>query len=239
MDLIGTRVTVAMISMNEEQSVAIVIKKIQSVIPGAEILIVDSSNDQTPVIAFALGAKVIRQFPPRGYGVAMMTVLRESTREVVVTMDCDDTYPTEKIPELAALILDKDYDLVDGSRLKNKPRAMPWLNYFANVFFAGIASVFFLRKLTDLHSGMRAYRKSMIDELHFEAEGDALPVELLLKPILYGYNVHGVFIDYQERVGQSKMRPLKSAWWTLKRIINIRLLNVNKLGATKKNQGRL
>ena len=223
MSSIGARVTVAMITMNEEESVAIVIKSIQRIIPGAEILIVDSSQDQTPVIASELGANVIRQFPPRGYGVAMMVALRESSREVVITMDCDNTYPADKIPEFAALILDKGYDVIDASRLKHKPKAMPWLNYFANVFFAWIATILFLRKLTDLHSGMRAYRKSMIDGLYFAADGAALPVELLLKPIICGYKVHSVFIDYQERVGQSKMRPFSTVWWTLKRIINMRL----------------
>lgn len=225
LDLIGTRVSVAMITMNEEGSVANVIKAIQAVIPGAEILIVDSSKDKTPVIAEAMGAKVIRQFPPRGYGPAMERALREGTREVVVTLDCDDTYPVEKIPELASLILLNSYDLVDASRLKNKPQAMPWLNYFANVFFAWIATLLFFRKFTDLHSGMRAYRKSMIDELQFEAEGDALPVELLLKPIRLGYKVHSIFIDYRERIGESKMQPLSSAWWTLKRIVKVRKVN--------------
>ncbi|MFI4917960.1 MAG: glycosyltransferase [Legionellales bacterium] len=211
-----------MISMNEEASVATVIQKIQNAIPGAEILLVDSSHDQTAVIAAKLGARVIRQFPPQGYGLAMMTALRESTREVIVTLDCDDTYPAAKIPELAALLLDNGYDVVDASRLQHKPVAMPWLNYVANVFFAWIATALLLRKLTDLHSGMRVYRKSMIDEMSFVAAGDALPVELLLKPIVCGYKVHSVFIDYHERIGQSKMRPLKSAWWTLKRIINVR-----------------
>jgi glycosyltransferase involved in cell wall biosynthesis len=219
---IGNRVTVSMITMNEEGSVATVINNIRRVIPEAEILIVDSSKDNTPTIAESLGAKVIRQFPPRGYGPAMERALRESSREVVVTMDCDNTYPAEQIPFLAALILEDGFDLVDASRLKKKPTAMPWLNYLANVFFAGMASLLFFKKLTDLHSGMRAYRKSMIDALQFEAQGAALPVELLLKPLVLGYKIKIVFIDYRERIGQSTLQPLNSAWWTLKRIIKIR-----------------
>ncbi len=223
MHSIGKRITVSMITMNEEASVAIVIKKIQNIIPDAEILIVDSSHDNTPAIAEALGARVIRQFPPRGYGPAMERALRESTRDVVITMDCDDTYPAEQIPTFASLILEQGYDLVDGSRLKKKPDAMPWLNYLANAGFAWIATILFFRKLTDLHSGMRAYRKSMINDLTFQAQGAALPVELLLKPILKGYKVHALFIDYHERIGVSTMRPLSSAWWTLKRMITVRL----------------
>lgn len=226
MQSIGSRVTVSMITMNEAESVAIVIKNIQQVIPDAEILIVDSSRDNTPVIAEELGARVIRQFPPQGYGPAMARALYESTREVVITLDCDNTYPAEKIPELASLVLEQGYDIVDASRLQTKPKAMPWLNYFANRFFAFIASILFLRKITDLHSGMRAYRRKMLDAIQFEAKGAALPVELLLKPIVLGYKVHSVYIDYKERIGQSTMQPLSSAWWTLKRIIKVRLLNV-------------
>jgi glycosyltransferase involved in cell wall biosynthesis len=222
---IDKRITVSMITMNEEASVGIVIKNIQDILPNAEILIVDSSKDNTPTIAEQLGARVLRQFPPQGYGPAMERALRESTREVIVTLDCDNTYPVNKIPEIAAMVLEEGYDLVDASRLKSKPAAMPWLNYFANVFFAWIASLFFLKKITDLHSGMRAYRKTMIDALSFQAKGAALPVELLLKPMKVGYKVTSIYIDYHERIGESKMQPLSSAWWTLKRIFKVRLLS--------------
>lgn len=197
MNDLGKRVTVAMISMNEEGSVATVIHNIQQALPGAEIVLVDSSQDKTPFIAATLGVNVIRQFPPRGYGWAMITALRESSGEIVITMDCDDTYPADKIPDFAALMFEKNYDVIDASRLRRKPKAMPWLNYLANVFFASIASLLFGRKLTDLHSGMRAYRKSMLDALTFRAEGAALPVELLLKPIVCGYQVHVEFIDHE------------------------------------------
>ncbi|WP_019217527.1 glycosyltransferase family 2 protein [Legionella tunisiensis] len=222
-DPTGKRVTVAMITKNEEKAVGSVIQDIKQVVPDAEIIIVDSSTDQTATIAEELGAGVIRQIPPRGYGPAMERALREANRDVIITLDCDNTYPSKKIPELASLILDQGYDLVDASRLRKKPQAMPWPNYFGNVAFAWLASLLFFRHLTDLHSGMRAYRKTMIDALQFDAQGAALPVELLLKPIISGYKVHTVFIDYHERIGQSKMNALDTSWWTIKRIIKVRM----------------
>ncbi|MCC5015530.1 glycosyltransferase family 2 protein [Legionella sp. 31fI33] len=222
-DPTGKRVTVAMITKNEEKAVGRVIQDIKQVVPDAEIVIIDSSADQTATIAEEMGAKVIRQIPPRGYGPAMERALREASREVIITLDCDNTYPSKKIPELASLILDQGYDLVDASRLGKKPEAMPWSNYVGNVVFAWLASLLFFRHLTDLHSGMRAYRKTMIDALQFDAQGAALPVELLLKPIISGYKVHTVFIDYHERIGQSKMNALDTSWWTIKRIIKVRM----------------
>ncbi len=189
---------------------------------GAEILVVDSSKDATPQIAESLGARVIRQFPPCGYGPAMDCALRSAGGEVVITLDCDDTYPCEDIPRFARLILEEGYDLVDGSRLRRKPKAMPWLNYFANAGFALLASLLFFRRLTDLHSGMRAYRKTLIDEMRFHPHGDALPVELLLRPIRMGKRVCTTFIDYRQRIGTPTMRPLHSVYWTVVRIFRTR-----------------
>jgi glycosyltransferase involved in cell wall biosynthesis len=88
-----------MITMNEEQAVGTVITAIQAQVPNAEILIVDSSQDNTPHIAEKLGAKVIRQYPPQGYGPAMMQALRAASQEIVITMDCDNTYPVEYISQ--------------------------------------------------------------------------------------------------------------------------------------------
>ncbi len=216
------RVTVSMISMNEEMAVAKVVEEIRRHAPQAEILLVDSSKDRTPEIAGAMGVNVIRQFPPQGYGPAMERALREANGEVVVTMDCDDTYPAGRIMEMADYVLNQGYDLVDASRLAKKPAAMPWINYLANWGFAWLASILFLRRITDLHSGMRAYRKKMIDETAFDAKGSALPVELLLKPLAQGRRLKTIFIDYDERVGESTLDPLMSAWMTLKRILRCR-----------------
>jgi glycosyltransferase involved in cell wall biosynthesis len=215
----GSDISVVMITMNEEAAVGKVIADIKAAAPGAEVVIVDSSRDRTPEIAEALGAKVVRQFPPQGYGRAMDLALRSGTREVLITLDCDDTYPVDHIIPLAALVKDESWDIVDGSRLKRKPEAMPWTNYLANVGFALIASVLFARRLTDLHSGMRAYRSSVIQRLPYRPAGAALPVELLLLPIRLGYRVTTVFIPYRERIGTSTMRPWDSAKWTLKRIL--------------------
>jgi glycosyltransferase involved in cell wall biosynthesis len=214
--------TVAMITRNEERAIGKVLLDVHRAVPDAEVLVVDSSTDATAETAERLGARVIKQFPPRGYGPAMDTALRSARGKVVVTLDCDDTYPAEEIPALARLVLEEGYDVVDGSRLQSKPRAMPWINYLANFAFAAVASLLFFRRVTDLHSGMRAYRKELIDGLKYQANGAALPVELLLRPLKMGKRLKVVYIEYRERIGQTTMRPLQSAWWTLKRILTVR-----------------
>jgi glycosyltransferase involved in cell wall biosynthesis len=185
---------------------------------------VDSSKDRTAEIAESLGARVIRQFPPKGYGPAMDLVLRSAQGEIIVTLDCDGSYPTAMVPVLARQVAEGGWDLVDGARvsLRGKPAAMPLMNYLANIGFGLIASVMFFRRLPDLHSGMRAYRRSLIQGLKYDPRGAALPVELLTRPIKNGARVKVVPIDYHSRIGISTMRPLQSAWWTLRRLLGVR-----------------
>jgi glycosyltransferase involved in cell wall biosynthesis len=213
-----------MITMNEQEAVTRVIDDIRGVVPEAEILLVDSSTDSTAALAEAKGAVVIRQFPPKGYGPAMDLVLRSARGQVIVTLDCDGSYPTEMIPALARYVSDDGWDLVDGARvdLTRKPAAMPWLNFLGNIGFGLMGSILFFRRLPDLHSGMRAYRRSLIHGMQYDPEGAALPVELLTRPIKNRARVKVVPITYNVRIGVSTMRPFQSAWWTVKRLVRVR-----------------
>lgn len=217
------KITVAMITMNEEAAVAKVIDEIQASVGhlDAEILIVDSSRDRTAEIAASKGARVVRQFPPRGYGRAMEAALGNASGEIVVTLDCDDTYPADQIPALAAMVLDGTCDIVNASRLGQRPQAMPMANYFANRLFAVTARLLTGVRSTDLHSGMRAYSNRVINTVHFDANGPALPVELLLKPALLGFRVREVFIPYRQRIGATSLQRFSSTIWTFRRIVRL------------------
>src|SRR5215475_15068346 len=107
------KLTVSMITLNEERAIAKVVDDIRRVVPDAEILVVDSSQDRTAEIAEARGCRVIKQFPPKGYGPAMDRAVREASGDVVVTLDCDDTYPVEVIPQIAGMVASGEWDLVN------------------------------------------------------------------------------------------------------------------------------
>ena len=229
------KITVAMISMNEENAVHKVIEDIKTVIAGldAEILVVDSSKDRTPEIAAAAGARVVRQFPPQGYGRAMGRALSEGRGDVVITLDCDDTYPADRIPDLARMVLDGSTDLVNASRLESRPVTMPFSNYLANWLFAFVSWILLGVKTTDVHSGMRAYRRTMLEKVTFDPNGPALPVELLLKPALLGYRISEVFIPYNDRIGVTTLNKWESTIWTFRRIF--RLFPLRFSGAARRS----
>jgi glycosyltransferase involved in cell wall biosynthesis len=212
------KLTVSMITMNEEGAVAKVVNDIRRVAPDAEILLVDSSKDRTPEIAESLGCRVLRQFPPQGYGPAMDRAVREASGDVVITLDCDDTYPVEDIPRLRELVEKDGYDLVNTTRVWRRPKAMPFANFLANRAFALAARILHGIKTTDLHSGMRAYRKTMIDAVQWNPRGPALPVDMLIVPFRRGFKVIDVNIDYRERIGTTTLHRWSSTIWTFKRI---------------------
>jgi glycosyltransferase involved in cell wall biosynthesis len=209
--------TVSMITMNEEGAIAKVVQDIRRMAPDAEILVVDSSKDRTPEVAAGLGCRVVRQFPPKGYGPAMDLALREARGDIVLTLDCDDTYPVDSIPRFLEEIA-AGADLVDGNRVWRRPPAMPLSNYLANRSFGVVARVLCRSINMDLHSGMRAYRKSMLKELHWDPNGPALPVELVLLPQRKGFRVVQIPIDYKERIGSTSLHRWESTLWTFKRI---------------------
>jgi glycosyltransferase involved in cell wall biosynthesis len=228
-------ISVAMITMNEEKAVARVIGDIRAALGTLdyEIVIVDSSRDQTAEIAEKLGARVIRQFPPQGYGRAMGRVLTESRGDVIVTLDCDGTYPAPEIPRIASMVLNGECDLVNASRLEKRPASMPWSNYFANWLFAITGWLLTGEKSTDLHSGMRAYSREIVERVEFDPSGPALPVELLLKPALLGFRVREIFIPYGERIGETTLQRFSSTVWTFRRILRLALFRIAPLPARK------
>lgn len=211
------KLSLVMISMNEEKAVAAVIQDIKSVVPDAEILIVDSSTDKTAEIAESCGAKVIKQFPPKGYGRAMELALKSASGDIVITLDCDGTYPTKEIPNLVNLI-EKGYDLVNTTRVQKRPKAMPFENFLANRVFALLVWLRHGIKTTDVHSGMRAYTKKLIHSINWNSDGAALPIELFVRSVKHGFKYAEIPIEYYERIGTTTLHRFSSTIWSLKRI---------------------
>lgn len=211
--------TVGMLTYNEEESVAKMIDDIRATAPDAQILLVDSSSDRTPEIAASKGARVVRQLPPRGHGPAMEALMYEAAKQsdALIYLDCDFTYPTPMIPRIREL-LEQGADVVNASRTHHYPKAMPLPNFLANRFFAATAYAVHGVPTTDVHSGMRGYRSSMIRAFSFDGEGDALPLDTLILPARSNYDVVEIPIDYNERVGTSKLAKLRGTVWTFLRI---------------------
>jgi len=198
--------SVVMGTYNEEAAIETVLEDVAEVTDGeAEVVCVDSSEDRTPEIARAHGARVIEQ-EPQGYGVAVRAALLAADRPVVVTTDCDATYPMEQLPAFLSAI-NEGYDVVSGDRLYRGAEAMPAFNRLGNRLFALLASVLMNRRVHDVTTGMRAYRRELIEKVEW-TENTGLSAELLIRPVMREYDVRELPIDYSERAGETTLDPV-------------------------------
>ncbi|WP_177232711.1 dolichyl-phosphate hexose transferase [Halogeometricum rufum] len=192
---------------NEEQAIGPVLADIDRVTDGrAEVVCVDGSDDRTPEIARKMGATVIEQ-EPQGYGVAVREAVLTPDRPVVVTTDCDDTYPMEMLPEFLERI-NEGYDVVSGDRISPGAAAMPTLNRYGNAAFALLASLLMGRRVHDTTTGMRAYRRELLHDIEW-TENTGLSAELLVRPLMRDYRITEVPIPYRERAGETKLDPFR------------------------------
>jgi glycosyltransferase involved in cell wall biosynthesis len=199
-------VSVVMGTYNEAEAIGQVLDDVERVTDGrAEVVCVDGSSDRTPEIAREHGARVIEQ-EPQGYGVAVERALDAASRPVVVTTDCDDTYPMESLPYFLELVND-GADVVSGDRLGPGADAMPFLNRLGNHGFALAASALMGTRVHDTTTGMRAYRAAVIESIEW-TENTGLSAELLIRPAMRGYDVRETPIEYRERAGETTLDPL-------------------------------
>ncbi|MHB9286215.1 dolichyl-phosphate hexose transferase [Halobacteriales archaeon Cl-PHB] len=211
--------SVVMGTYNEEAAIGSVLTDIETVTDGrAEVVCVDGSSDRTPEIARDHGARVIEQ-APQGYGVAVREALLAADRPVVVTTDCDDTYPMERLPDFLAAVND-GCDVVSGDRLYHGAETMPRFNRFGNRAFAVLASLLMGERVHDTTTGMRAYRREVIQKIDW-TENTGLSAELLIRPLMRGYQVREVPIEYSERAGETKLDPIEGGAAIAKSIVKV------------------
>jgi glycosyltransferase involved in cell wall biosynthesis len=198
--------TIVIPAYNEEEAVKEVTERTKKVCSkGDEIIVVDDgSNDRTSEIAKKIGVRVLRHEKNKGKAIALKTGFREAKNDFIVTIDADCTYPPEEIPKLVADL--NGNDLVIGSRFMNGiPKNFPVLRGIANVLGAKFASLILFKRVTDVTSGMRAFRKDVVEACDIKAKGLDFEAEFTSRSIAMGFKHKEVPICYEKRVGRSKL----------------------------------
>lgn len=142
------------------------------------ILVDDASKDNTVEIAQAAGLTVIVHSENRGYGSNQKTCYSASLErgaDLVVMLHPDHQYDAKVIPQLIKPILEGEAHAVFGSRMLGGQAldgGMPWWKYVANVLLTAIANIIFLRYLTEIHSGFRAYSRKYLETVRFMENSD-------------------------------------------------------------------
>ncbi|MBM4070500.1 MAG: glycosyltransferase [Planctomycetes bacterium] len=175
--------------LNEEQTVARVIRDFRKELPDADIHVFDNaSTDNTVQEAFAAGASVHRECR-RGKGFVVQSMFRAVEADIYVMVDGDDTYPAPEVHELVRPIAEGKADMVVGSRFLAEASEFHALNLAGNKLFLGMVNVLFGARLTDMLSGYRAMSRRFVKGLPLVVPGFEIETELSIKAVERGFRI--------------------------------------------------
>lgn len=155
------------------------VKDIPSDLVDDIILVDDASKDNTVEIAKKLGLKVFVHPVNRGYGGNQKTCYKEALKidaDIVVMVHPDFQYDPKFIPELIKPLVKDEADAVFGSRMLVPKNAiaggMPYWKFVANIFLTALENLVLGLRLSEFHSGFRAYSSRVLKAIPFEENSD-------------------------------------------------------------------
>jgi len=208
---------------NEETAVASVIDRVRTACPEAEVVVVDDGSiDRTYEISRNMNVEVVRHHTNYGYGRALKSGFKHSSGqhiEYFAFLDSDNTYPPEMIPQMLDSCKKEGYDIVVGSRFLGSKSRMPLIRRLGNRIFALVTSVYTGHQVTDVGSGLRVIRASLLRDIENLPDGLNFTPAMTMKVLHLGRKYKEVPIEYSERVGKSKLRLANDGYNFLKIII--------------------
>jgi glycosyltransferase involved in cell wall biosynthesis len=143
------------------------------------ILVDDFSKDNTYELGKKLGIKhIIHHDKNKGYGGNQKTCYKKALElgaDVIVMLHPDYQYTPLLIPAMVSIIGSDLYPVVFGSRILGKSAlagGMPKYKYFANRFLTFIQNLLMNQKLTEYHTGYRAYSAEVLRKINFDLNSD-------------------------------------------------------------------
>ena len=216
------KAVVCLPTRNEKDSIRLMIDQIKGL--GLPLFISDqSSTDGTIEIAGKNNVKVYqRDGSGKGFGMRKaVEVAKMLGYDVLVTIDCDCTYPSDKIPGLLRKIEEGSEMAIGVRDVKN----IPPLHRLPNMAHTMAINILYLRWfgnwLHDINSGMRAFRLDKIRP--FRSGGFDVEAEITIRAIKDGLKISEIPVSYEKRIGESKIR-IRDGFSILWRIVKERFL---------------
>ncbi len=192
----GKRVVVVMPAYNAAKTLEKTVREIPDVVD-VKILVDDHSTDETVRIAQELGLQIFVHEKNYGYGRNQQTCYREALlagADIVVMVHPDYQYTPLLVTAMASMIAYDVFDVVLGSRILGGGAlkgGMPVYKYISNRFLTAFQNAFTGAKLSEYHTGFRAFRKEVLLNLPLLENSDdfVFDNEILAQSIHFGYRI--------------------------------------------------
>jgi glycosyltransferase involved in cell wall biosynthesis len=236
----GQKVVVVMPAYNAEKTLRKTYKEVMDQQIVDEVIVVDdASRDDTVGVAQDLPAARIHVHETnKGYGANQKTCYRlalHAGADIIIMVHPDYQYTPKLIPAMAAMIGNGLYHCVIGSRILGGYAlrgGMPLWKYLANRFLTLSENLLVGAKLSEYHSGYRAFSRQLLNDLNLQQNSDdfVFDNQMLIQIIWHGYAIAEVTCptDYNEEASSINFRrSVKYGFGCLRTALSFRL---SKLG---------
>jgi glycosyltransferase involved in cell wall biosynthesis len=197
-------------AFNEENGIEKTVSEVRNALADLpidfEIIVVnDGSSDGTKDAAERSGARVLSTAENRGYGASLKRGITAGNSTYVAIIDADGTYPASELPRM--LEIAQSADMVVGARSAAMTN-VPLIRRPAKFMLSKFANFLVKRKIPDLNSGLRVFRRSALTPfLPLLPSGFSFTTTITLCMICSERAVEYIPIEYRRRIGKSSMKP--------------------------------
>lgn len=193
----GKKIVVVMPAYNAEKTLQRTVAEIPRETVDEILLVDDASTDKTVAKSVELDLITFEHERNFGYGRNQKTCYREALArgaDVVVMLHPDYQYSPRLIVPMAGMIAFGEYDVVLGSRILGKSAiagGMPIYKYVANRFLTLAQNILMSQKLSEYHTGFRAFSREVLENLPLEENSDdfVFDNEMLAQAAFFGYRI--------------------------------------------------
>jgi len=184
------------------------------------VVIDDGSTDGTEQVhGEPLGEVTHRRISHSGKGSAIRAGIELATGDIVLIQDGDLEYDPDDYARMLEPIVSGEADIVYGSRFLRLPVAMALPNRIANRILTAAANLLYGAQLTDEATAYKAFRATVLGEIHLECRRFEFCPEVTAKARRLGYRIHEVPVSYNARgIAEGKKIRASDGWealWTL------------------------
>jgi dolichol-phosphate hexosyltransferase len=181
-----------------------------------EIIVIDGqSTDSTCEIATRLGARVIIE-KRRGYGRAIKSGFTEAKGDILVTLDADNTYPTEYIPTYIKELNDRKLEFITINRFSHMEKgAMSTTRMIGNKILTFSMRLLYSINVKDSQSGMWVMKRSFISQIRLCSDDMSLSEEIKIIAFRFFKSAESDG-RYYAREGTAKLKVIQDGWKNFK-----------------------
>lgn len=228
------KIVIVMPAYKADKTLELTYKNIPHDIVDKIILVDDASDDKTVIKAEDLGIKTFVHNHNLGYGANQKTCYREALKEnadIIVMLHPDYQYEPKLVTAMAAMLASEIYDVVLGSRIiAGSPLkgGMPIYKYLANRVLTFIQNILLSTKLSEYHTGFRAFTKNVIEQLPLLTNSDdyIFDNEMLTQCIAFEFRIGEISCPtkyFPEASSINFFRSIKYGFGVLNTSIKFRL----------------